>query len=250
MLPCDLAVRAENVPGLAGRIHDTTGDHRAHLVEAVPEGGDHPEVPSPTPQRPEEIGMLVGGGGEQIAGRGDDIGGEQVVARQAVPAVEPAEATAEGETGDPGHRDHPHGGGEPERLGLVVELREGEAGLRVGGAPHRVDPDALHRREVEHHAALADGGPGHAMASRPNGQGEIGGTRELHAPDDVGDAGAADDHRRAPVDHAVEHGPGPVVRRVAGKEHLAADVLTERAHGHGVRHGDHCIGKRAAAAGP
>jgi hypothetical protein len=84
-------------------------------------------------------------GGEQLAICGHHVGGDQVVAAQPVPAAQPAEPAAEGKPGDPGRGDHAHRHGEPERLGFVVQLPDGDPALGTHRAALRVDPDPVHR---------------------------------------------------------------------------------------------------------
>ena len=88
-------------------------DDRAHRVRPELELGDDAEVAATPAQCPEQVGVLPGGRAQHLAVRGDDLGGEQVVADQPVLAGEPAEAAAEGETADAGvadraarHRQH------------------------------------------------------------------------------------------------------------------------------------------------
>ena len=42
------------------------------------------------------------------------------------------------------------------KLGLAVELAPQHAGLSARGARRRVDPDPLHRREIDHEATVAE----------------------------------------------------------------------------------------------
>jgi len=42
----------------------------------------------------------------------------------------------------------------PERLGLVIQLAPEHPAFRAYRPGNRVDPNALHRRQVEHHAAV------------------------------------------------------------------------------------------------
>jgi hypothetical protein len=49
------------------------------------------------------------------------------------------------------------------------------------------------------------------MASGPDGDEQLLGAAEPHRRQDIGDAGAAGDQGRPPVDHPVEDGPGLVI---------------------------------------
>ena len=58
------------------------------------------EVPAAPAQSPEKVWVLGVARGEQSAVGGDDIGGEQVIAGEAVEAMEPAQAAAQRDAGD------------------------------------------------------------------------------------------------------------------------------------------------------
>ena len=53
---------------------------RADRVQPVLELGDHAEVAAAAAQRPEQVRVLLGAGPQHLAGGGDDLGGQQVVA--------------------------------------------------------------------------------------------------------------------------------------------------------------------------
>ena len=98
-------------------------------MQAELELGDDAEVPAAAAEAPEEIRVLVGARAHELAVGGDDVGREQVVDREAVLALQPADPAAEREPGDAGVRDDSAGRREPERLRLVVELAPEHAGL-------------------------------------------------------------------------------------------------------------------------
>ena len=91
-------------------------------MKLVLEQGDDAEVAPAASNSPKEVLILLVAGREQPTIGGDHVGRDEVVACEAVFAVEPAEAAPEGEPGDTGHRDDPEGGRQPERLSLVIEL--------------------------------------------------------------------------------------------------------------------------------
>ena len=84
-----------------------------------------------------------------------------------------------------------------EGLRLVVELAPRHAALRLHRAPRAVDPDALHRREVDHQAAVADGVAGDVVTAPADGHQQMVGPREIDRPDHVGGTGAPRDQQRA-----------------------------------------------------
>ena len=179
--------------------------------------GDDPEVPAPAAQTPEELRVLVLAGVDEPAVGGHEVGRDEVVAGQAVLAHQPADPAAEREPGDAGRRDEATGHRQPEGLRLVVELSPGRAALGDDALGVRVDPDALHRRQVDDDPAVGGGEPGQAVSTTANGDLELLAARELDGGDDVGDARAANDERRTPVDHPVPDGPSRVVAGSPGR---------------------------------
>jgi len=63
-------------------------------MEPELEGGDNAKVPAPTPYAPEQVCVLSGTYFEDSALGGDEIAGDQVVARKAVLMRQPADTTA------------------------------------------------------------------------------------------------------------------------------------------------------------
>ena len=121
-------------------------------------------------------------------------------AGEAVLAHQPADAAAEREAGDAGAGHEAAGGGEAERLRLVVEARSRSrrpARARCGAG---IDLDALHRREVDDDAAVDAGEAGDAVPAAADRDGQLLAAGELERADDVGHAGAAGDQRGVAVD--------------------------------------------------
>src|SRR4029453_5034331 len=107
-------------PGLFSGIENATTQHAPDLVQPKFERRDHAKVAAAAAQTPEEVIVLRGTGSKQAAVRSNDIGGDQVVAGEAVLARQPAAAAAQSQTGDAGAGDHSHGRGQIERLRLAV----------------------------------------------------------------------------------------------------------------------------------
>src|SRR3984893_8622221 len=108
-------------------------------------------------QTPEELRVPIRAGGQKLTVGRDDIRREQVVAAETVLSHQPTEAAAQGQPGDASSRDDPAGAGQAKGLRFSVVLAPGEAGLSARWALNRIDPDTLHRRQVDHSPALADG---------------------------------------------------------------------------------------------
>ena len=156
-LGAPLAVEAQEIWRLLDRPEDRPcEDGRAHRVKAKLELGDDPEVSAAAAQAPEEVGVLGLARLDELAPGGDEVDGEELVDRQPVLSMEPAEAAAERQAGDAGVGDDPARRRQPERLGLAVELAPEHAGLDPRRARLRVDADPLHRPQVDDDAAVAD----------------------------------------------------------------------------------------------
>ena len=223
-----LAVPAQDLGRLVAREEDRTGeDRRPDAMEPELEGGHDPEVPAPAAKTPVQLRVLVLAGAHEPTVRRDEVRRLQVVAGQAVLAHEPADPAAEREAGDAGRRDETPGQRQPERLRFVIELSPGHAALSDDALGVRVHPDALHRGQIDDDPAVGRGEPREAVSTTANGDLELLAPRELDGGDDVGDAGAADDERRTPVDHRVPDGPSLVVARVGWRDHLTQDALAK-----------------------
>ena len=226
-----VAVEAQHVAGGGARVEHHPAEHqRPDRVELVLERRDDAEIAAAAPERPEQVRMLVGAGGDERAVGGDDVGREQVVAGEAVLAHQPAEAAAQRQPADAGVGDGPAGRGEAERLGLAVEFAPEQAALGVGRARSGVDADALEAAQVDHQAAVAHGVAGRAVAAAAHRDPEIVLSSEVDGVDHVRDAAALHDHGRPAVDHAVPDLAGVVVAVVARADHRSANVLPQPLH--------------------
>jgi hypothetical protein len=203
-------------------------------VEAELEVGDHAEVAAAAAHPPEQLGMLPPVGPQPPSVGRDQLHRQQVVAGQAVLAHEPADAAAEREAGHAGVGHDPAGGGQPQPLGRLVELPPEQARLRPDAAGGGVDPDLLHRRQVEDQAAVAAGRAGHVVPAAPDGQRQAAGPAVLDPGPHVGGAGAARDQGRALVDGAVPELPRRPVPGVPGPEQRPPEPgdLGTTDHGH------------------
>ena len=209
-------------------MHDEGEEHvRADGVRLELEGGDDAEVAAAAPQ---QITIGVRACRNQPAVGGHQIGGQQVVAAEAVPAPQPPQAAPEGQPGDPGPGHDTHRHGQPERLGLSVEIADRDTTLGPDRPRGGVDPDALHRREVDHQPAVAHRETGDPVPSAADGRHEPMPAGELHRGEDVGHAGAAGDQTGTPVDGAVPHRPRLVVPRVDRLDQFAAKPAPESRH--------------------
>jgi hypothetical protein len=154
--------------------------------------------------------------GQESAVGGDDIHRDQIVDGEATLAHQPAQAASEREARNTRRRNLAPGRGQAKGLRLVVELSPGQAGLGLHRASRGVDADALHRRQVDHQTAVADGIAGDVVTAAPHGDEQVVGSRKVHRADDVGGPGTAGDQGRFAVDGAVPDASRDVVAGVAG----------------------------------
>jgi hypothetical protein len=239
-----VAEEAQHRPGVGGRVEDRPRVHgRPHRVERQLERRDDPEVPAAAAEAPEELGVLrLGGPDDPPVGR-DHVGREQVVARKAVLAHQPADPAAEREPADAGGRDEAPRGREPVRLGLVVDVGPGRPTADVRAACRDVDPDAAHLREVDDDPVVDGGEAGDAVASAAHRDRQVVAPGEAEGGGHVRDACCLDDERgTAVVVEAVPDGARFVVTVVTGGDDRAADRLPQLLERRLAEDGCECLG--------
>src|SRR5262245_33196842 len=187
-------------------------------MELVLEGGNHAEVATATPEAPEEVRVLTGADVAELTSGGDDIGGDEVVAGQAIPARQPTDATPQGEAGDACVGVSATGGSQAEGLGLMIEFPPLNTALGPHGTPGGVNPDALHPGQVNHQAAITHAVTRDVVATAAYRHQQTVGAGEVDGVDHVGDASAAGNERRPLVDIGIPHLTGLIVALVAGTE--------------------------------
>ena len=88
----ELAIEPQYLRRVFERVEDRPGEHdRPDRMQAVLERRDDAEVTATAAHSPEQIGVLVLAGGDQLAIRRDEVDGEQVVDRRPVLAHQPAD---------------------------------------------------------------------------------------------------------------------------------------------------------------
>ena len=255
----DLAVGLQHLGCLVHGVAEQSPVGPGHRVQPVGEGGDHAEVAAPAAQRPEQVGMGVSAGLQNLPVRGDDLRAEQVVARQPGQPVQPADPAAERQPGDASGADHSAGGGQPELTRGGVQLAPQHAGRDGRGAGGRVNPDRFHAGQVEHQRVVGDGEARRGMPAAADADRQAVLTSEAHRRDDVACAGSAGDQRRAAVDRAVPHRARRVVPFVTRRDQSPAEVIAKPVHsGPGQcrhrasfrRHRQLCGRRAASSTGP
>ena len=128
---------------------------------------------------------------------GDQVDGEQVVARETVQRREPAEPAAEGQTGHAGVRHRAAGRRQSEGLRLAVDVGPEAPPATRTVERRRIDVDGPHRRQVDHQSAVGHGLAGHVVPAAAHRHEKVVLAGEPHRGHDVGGAGAAHDRPRA-----------------------------------------------------
>jgi hypothetical protein len=218
-----VAIEGERLACAADGMGDHAAIDRGHRVGPVLEGGSDAEVAAAAAQGPEQVLIVLGAGRDDLAVCGDDFDRQQVVDGQSVLSHQPAFPAAQGQPGDACAGDHPAGGGEPVTGRVPVEFLPGDPALRPYGPPRRVDPDPLHRCQVDHQAAVGDSQACDivpAAAHRYLG-------RLLAADDDrvlnIRDGAAPRDKRGTLVDQAVVDPARLLVARISGAGQLSGE---------------------------
>ena len=194
-------------------------------AELQPRGD--PEVAAAAAQGPEEIGVVVGVHAQELTVGGHDVGGEQVVDREAVLAREEADTAGQRDPADPDRARVAEPGREAVRAGRGGVLARGQPGLGPGRASLGIDLECAHRGEIEDDPALGDAVSGGAVATAADGELRPGVASERDDARDVRGVGDADDHGRPAVDRAGEDPPRLVVFSVLRRDDLALEVVGE-----------------------
>ena len=193
-------------------------------MKAIAELGDDAEVAAAAPDRPEQVGVLVGAGLDLGTVGEDDVRAQQVVDREAVLAGQVADAAAQGQAADAGRSQDAERGRHPDLGGRGVDLGEGRPAAGGDRAAVGVDRDRRQRREVDDDAVVDRAEAGGAVPAATDGERHVVAPGEPDAGRDIVGRRGADDDARAAVDHAVVHGPSLVVARVARPDQLAGDA--------------------------
>src|SRR5207244_4264446 len=131
-------------------------------------GAPSPDRAHTAPNRPEQFCVLALASENQLALGGHHIDREKIIDGEPVLAAQPTEAPTERETRHSGRRVDTDRGREPEPLGLAVELAQCDPRLDAGGPLDGVDADRLHRREIDHEAAIAHRITGNVVTAATN----------------------------------------------------------------------------------
>jgi hypothetical protein len=167
--------------------------------------------------------MGAGVGADRPAVGGHQLGRQQAVDGEAIPAGQVPDAPAQGDAPDPHRGGVAEADGQPMPGRLGGELSGGQPVLRPGGPLGGVDLQRLQVGQVDHDPTVTDAVTGTAVAAAAHGQLQpaLGGERDHLG--DLGGAGGPDDRLRPAVEPAVEQRPGPVVTGVVDGDHPTVD---------------------------
>jgi hypothetical protein len=130
-------------------------DHSFERVEPKLEGCGDPEVGACAPETPEQVRVLILVGVHEATVRRHDVDRQQVVDREPELPLQAPHTAPERQPGGPGVRDDADRADEPERLRLVVELREDGTAVHPRSAARWIDAHAAHPREIDHDPVVA-----------------------------------------------------------------------------------------------
>ena len=212
------------------RVNQQSGEDCRNRKELEGEIGDHAEVTTAATKSPEQFGILGFTGLNNRPVRGDDLGGDHVVAGKSVRAHQPTQTTAEGETANSGRGDCAAGSSKTMSGGRGIEITPVCAALGAGRAGNGIDHNISHASEIDHERAIRDGETCGVMSSAADRDTETGGRCVLDRGDNIGGVEAVRNEGGTLIDHAVPDRSRLVVTRIAVGHDLTAKCLDRCDH--------------------
>ena len=179
------------------------------------------EVRTGAAQAPEQLRLLVRARPHEPPVGSHELDRAEAVDRQPEPALEPADTTAESQSGHAGMTDDADRTDETMLLRSDIELAEERSPARPRNARRGVDADIVHATEVDDDAAVGRGIAKPAMTASADSDFELPIAAEPNRRGDVVDAGRPNHDGRSTVDRRVPDPAGIVVCRVVGRNDLA-----------------------------
>jgi hypothetical protein len=124
------------------------------VVQAVFERGRNAEAAAPAAQRPHQVGVAFQVCVHELSVCRDDVGPDEVVAREPEPSRQEAHSPVERQARDPRLRDDAERRGQGECLGLVVDVAETRPTGGADRAPVAIDEDVSHPGEIDDEAPV------------------------------------------------------------------------------------------------
>jgi hypothetical protein len=153
-----------------------------------------------------------------------------------------ADPAPEGQPSDAGVTNDAARHGQPESLGLVIDVAPQTTALGPDRSRQGIDPHPGHRGEVDHHAALALGVSGDGVAAASHRHRQLPLPAEANRGQHVGGPRTAGDDGGPALDVRVPDLPGGLAALVAGFEHRSQEPLD--------LHGDLLVFDEAGESGP
>ena len=198
-------------------------------MELILERCSDSEVAAAAANAPEQVGVLLRAGPQQLPVGCRHVGRYQVVAGKSIAAVQPAQPSAEREARDPGHRHHAKRRRQSDRLRGAVELTQREPRVRPDGPRLWIDLDGFHPRQVKHDGIVTHRVACNAVTAPAHRERQVVSTYELDATDYIGRIRGPDHGQWASINHAVEHRARRVVTAVTGVDHITSQTGLELA---------------------
>src|SRR6266487_2993424 len=216
-----LPVEAQYLSRMFHRVHDLARQYLADRMQLELEGSDDPEIATSTAHAPEQVGVLAGTGSEHPSIGRDEVHRQQIINGQAVLAHEPAQAAAQRQARQASSAYGAGGRGESIGLRCLHKLTQGETCLNPGRFLLWIDADAFHAREIDDHAAIADGTATDAVPTTAHSYEQVVEAPELDGSDHIDYIHAAHDHGWVFVDHPVPDPAGCVIATVVRADQFA-----------------------------
>jgi len=149
-----IAIPAHHVARLRERVPEPAGGRLAQRIELKAQFGHHAEIARAAAGSPQKVGIVAPTCAHDTPVGEHDLRFEHVVARRAVFAGEHAFSAAEHEPAETDVLALSHRGDQPMALRGALELDAGDSGLGAREAPHGIDLDPFHLRQIDHDSAV------------------------------------------------------------------------------------------------
>ena len=162
---------------------------------------------------------------EELPIRGDHIAGNQAVDREPKAAHEMTDPAAQSQPANASVSNDAASHGQPEGLGLVINVPPHTAALCPDHAGDRINPHPGHRGEVDHHSVITQRVSCYGVPAASHSDRHLPLSSEPHCSQDIRRPFTAGDHGRPALDVAVPDLPGPLVAVVARFQHRSQESV-------------------------
>lgn len=217
-------------------------------MESELELGDDTEITAAAGDRPKQVLIFRRARAHLTAVRKEDLGGEQIVGGKAPSPAQPAEASSEGEPGNPGMGHYSSRRSQSMRLSSGIEITPQSARLDPRHLRFRINLHPTQGRKVDHDAVVAQRRPRDIVASATNRDWQTLLAGKGQSASRVGATGALGDERRPTIDGAVPNSPGGIIVGVPGFDQATSEPGQPRRRKHAasfVQRGPHCKDKNS-----